>query len=101
MEIAILIFVLFFLIVSFGAIITMFRTISKQGDERRKQIIMTASANTFYILMGLLVLDVIGQIISIFLSKTPPTNLKPFHLLLISAIIFLLELHTTSKKLGD
>ncbi|KRM94559.1 hypothetical protein FC56_GL001518 [Lentilactobacillus senioris DSM 24302 = JCM 17472] len=100
MEIAILIFVLFFLIVSFGAIITMFRTISKQGDERRKQIIMTASANTFYILMGLLVLDVIGQIISIFLSKTP-TNLKPFHLLLISAIIFLLELHTTSKKLGD
>ncbi|MCY9807371.1 hypothetical protein OXT66_07470 [Lentilactobacillus senioris] len=100
MEIAILIFVFLFLIVSFGAIIAMFRTISKQGDERRKQIVMTASAKTFYIIIGLLVLDFIGQIISIFLNKTP-NNLKPFHLLLTSAVIFLLELHNASKKFGD
>lgn len=95
---------LFFLvlIIILALIVSMFISLSKQGDERRKMIVEKASANTFAITAVYLLFCVAENIYKVVSGKDlSPQGLNPFVTLIVIAIIYTFELFYHKKKYGD
>jgi len=90
------------LILSIVAIITMFVSLAKQGDERRKTIIEKASAKTFAVVVVYLLFCIIENIYNV-VSQTDlsPEGMNPFITLTVISMIYAIALAYHKKKYGD
>lgn len=84
-----------------GVIILALKSILKQGDERRKFIINKTICNTFFIIIGMLLIYIIEYIYSSIVNDVSTKGINPFILTFIISIIFLFQLLYTKKKYGD
>ncbi|GEO28099.1 hypothetical protein AAC03nite_38840 [Alicyclobacillus acidoterrestris] len=97
-----LIFPIFFLvlvIIMVVAISILLISLSKQGDERKKHIKTKAMANSFVVILIILIIDVVRTIVMMILGL--PGSPYPFIYLFIISLAFLVALIVNKKKYGD
>lgn len=94
--------VTFFFIITIVVIISMFVSLSKQGDERRKMIVEKASAKTFTVTILYLLFCIAENMYKV-VSRTDlsPEGLNPFITLTVIAMIYAVILVHHKKKYGD
>ena len=78
------------------AIVGMIVAIGRDGDERRKFIVEKASAQTFYIGIGILILDCVYTVVTDNVAR----NSSPI-MLVVLAIVFLIELAHLFYRYGE
>jgi uncharacterized membrane protein len=78
------------------AVIAMLIVIGKKGDERRRFIVEKASSRTFYVAIGILLLDSITASI-----KGKAAEESSLIMLAVLALVFLIELLHLSRIYGE
>lgn len=93
---------LIFLLALIAAIIAMFISLAKRGDERRDMIVGKASTKTFAVVVLYVAFYVVKNMYKV-LSGTDlsPEGMNPFVTLTTIALIYAAELIYHSKKYGD
>ncbi|MCJ7856163.1 hypothetical protein MUJ63_07555 [Lachnospiraceae bacterium NSJ-143] len=94
----------FFMLMSLSIILIVFMlfSLSRNGDERRKMILSKACSSTFYIMVGMLVLDIIYQFISFGAGRHGAyRGFNPFITLCVLAVVYTINLIYFKKKYGD
>lgn len=92
-----LILLLIFLIL----IVVMFVSLAKQGDERRRMIVQTTSANTFAVSVVYILFCAIEGIIRSIAHGEPMEEMNPIVTLTVISIIYSIELFYYKRKYGD
>lgn len=92
-----LILLLIFLIL----IVVMFVSLAKQGDERRRMIVQTTSANTFAVTVLYLLFCFIEGIVRSVAQGEPIEKMNPIVTLTVISIIYSIELFYYKRKYGD
>lgn len=91
-----------FLIVTVAVIIFMFVSLAKQGDERRKKIVETASTSTLFATVFYLLFSIIENIYKVVSRKDlSPEGMNPFIVLTVVSVIYVISLIYYKKKYGD
>ncbi|MBS6954925.1 MAG: hypothetical protein KH230_17040 [Enterocloster asparagiformis] len=83
------------------AIIIMFISLGKQGDERRKLIVEKASAGTFAVTVGYILICVIESLIKSVAHHMSADGMNPFIALAVISVIYIIQLMFFKKKYGD
>ena len=91
---------LFLLLIFLILIVAMFISLARQGDERRRMIVQTASANTFSVTVLYLLFCFIEGIVRSVAQGEPIENMNPIVTLTVISIISI-ELFYYKRKYGD
>lgn len=97
-QMAVLLFVLFgsMLAIIAAMIVSMVR----RGDERRQEILNRTCAWTFYILVGVMVLDVVWGVYRSTAHNIPMEGEDPMVRLVVTAVIYTVSLAVNKRKYG-
>lgn len=82
-------------------IITMFVSLGKQGDERRKMIIGKTSANSFIVMALYLLICVIERAINSFAQGLSSEEINPLIMLTILSMVYTIQLLYFKRKYGN
>lgn len=97
-------FILFciFLILVIAIIITMFVSLAKQEDERRRMIVEKSSTKSFAIMVLYFLMCIAENIFKVVSGKDlSPEGMNPFVTLIVVAVVYIVELLYHKKKYGD
>ncbi len=78
---------------------TLLVSLAKKGDERKNHIKTKAMANTFIVLVVLLLLDVAWTMLQMIIGQAGSPY--PFVYLFVVSLVFLISLIINKKKYGD
>ena len=92
---------LFLLLIFLILIVAMFISLAKQGDERRRMIVQTTSANTFAVSVVYILFCAIEGIIRSIAHGEPMEEMNPIVTLTVISIIYSIELFYYKRKYGD
>lgn len=92
---------LFLLLIFLILIAAMFVSLARQGDERRRMIVQTASANTFAVTVVYILFCAIKGIIRSIAHGEPMEEMNPIVTLMTIAITYTFELFYFKRKYGD
>lgn len=97
-------FILFciFLLSVIAIIITMFVSLTKQEDERRRMIVEKSSTKTFAIMVLYFLMCIAENIFKVVSGNDlSPEGMNPFVTLIVVAVVYIVELFYHKKKYGD
>lgn len=83
------------------AICTLLISLAKQGDERKNFIQSKAMAQSFLVVVGVLVIYIGGTLYKTFTNNGAIKGLNPFIFLFVISIVFFVALLINKKKYGD
>ena len=92
---------LFLLLIFLILIVAMFISLARQGDERRRMIVQTASANTFAVTVLYLLFCAIEGVVRSIVRGEPMEEMNPIVTLMTIAITYTFELFYFKRKYGD
>lgn len=92
---------LFLLLIFLILIVAMFISLARQGDERRRMIVQTASANTFSVTVLYLLFCAIEGVVRSIVRGEPMEEMNPIVTLTVISIIYSIELFYYKRKYGD
>lgn len=92
---------LFLLLIFLILIVAMFISLARQGDERRRMIVQTASANTFSVTVLYLLFCAIEGVVRSIVRGEPMEEMNPIVTLMTIAITYTFELFYFKRKYGD
>lgn len=92
---------LFLLLIFLILIAAMFVSLARQGDERRRMIVQTASANTFAVTVLYLLFCAIEGVVRSIVRGEPMEEMNPIVTLMTIAITYTFELFYFKRKYGD
>lgn len=90
-----------FLLVLLGLNVTMFISMGRQGDERRKMIIEKACANTFMVMAVYLLFCIAENVVQVLTRGGAVKGMNPFITLTVMAIIYSVQLLYFKRRFGD
>lgn len=95
-------FILFYIGLALSVVLIVLTLVSlpKLGDERSTMIKQKAQSDTFSVVVGILVLDVIESLYVTFNTADTYTGTHPIILLTILSIVYLIALLFAKKKYG-
>ena len=92
---------LFLLLIILILIVAMFISLARQGDERRRMIVQTASANTFAVTVVYILFCAIEGVVRSIVRGEPMEEMNPIVTLMTIAITYTFELFYFKRKYGD
>ena len=92
---------LFLLLIFLILIVAMFISLARQGDERRRMIVQTASANTFSVTVVYILFCAIEGVVRSIVRGEPMEEMNPIVTLMTIAITYTFELFYFKRKYGD
>ena len=92
---------LFLLLIFLILIVAMFISLARQGDERRRMIVQTASANTFAVTVVYILFCAIEGVVRSIVRGEPMEEMNPIVTLMTIAINYTFELFYFKRKYGD
>ena len=92
---------LFLLLIFLILIVAMFISLARQGDERRRMIVQTASANTFAVTVVYILFCAIEGVVRSIVRGEPMEEMNPIVTLTVISIIYSIELFYYKRKYGD
>ena len=92
---------LFLLLIFLILIAAMFVSLARQGDERRRMIVQTASANTFAVTVVYILFCAIEGVVRSIVRGEPMEEMNPIVTLMTIAITYTFELFYFKRKYGD
>lgn len=92
---------LFLLLIFLILIAAMFISLARQGDERRRMIVQTASANTFAVTVVYILFCAIEGVVRSIVRGEPMEEMNPIVTLMTIAITYTFELFYFKRKYGD
>lgn len=92
---------LFLLLIFLILIVAMFISLARQGDERRRMIVQTASANTFAVTVVYILFCAIEGVVRSIVRGEPMEEMNPIVTLMTIAITYAFELFYFKRKYGD
>lgn len=92
---------LFLLLIFLILIVAMFISLARQGDERRRMIVQTASANTFAVTVVYILFCAIEGVVRSIVRGEPMEEMNPIVTLMTIAITYTFELFYFKRKYGD
>ena len=90
-----------FILGMFAAIVALFISLGKQGDERRQLIVGKASTGAFFWAVCYILGNIIEDLYRSIAHGLPSDGMNPFIALFIVAVIYLLHLLYYRRKFGD
>ena len=88
-----------FLLICLVLIGYLFVSLAPLGDERRKMMVQKSAATSFMIMVGVYLLNLIELFIKVYQAPNEPIkNSSPFTWLVISSLVFTLNLYYNKKK---
>lgn len=92
---------LFLLLIFLILIVAMFISLARQGDERRRMIVQTTSANTFAVTVVYILFCAIEGVVRSIVRGEPMEEMNPIVTLMTIAITYTFELFYFKRKYGD
>lgn len=92
---------LFLLLIFLILIVAMFISLARQGDERRRMIVQTTSANTFAVTVVYILFCAIEGVVRSIVRGEPMEEMNPIVTLMTIAITYTFELFCFKRKYGD
>lgn len=90
-----------FILGMFAAIVALFISLGKQGDERRQLIVGKASTGSFFWAVCYILGNILEDLYRSIAHGLPSDGMNPFVALSIVAVIYLLHLLYYRRKFGD
>ncbi|MFQ3544417.1 hypothetical protein Q7A53_10030 [Halobacillus rhizosphaerae] len=90
--------VLLLMIVLIGSLLA---SLAKQGDERKNFIKRKTMADSFVLVVGMLMIDILQSFYQIYIKGGEPVHLNPFMLLVWISVIFLIAMLVNKKRFGN
>lgn len=93
---------LFILLILLALILSMFISLGRQGDERRRLIVEKASFGTLSITAIYLLFEIFERMVLVFTGRElSPGGINPFTLLTVVSVIYMGNLIWYKRKYGD